>query len=105
MKSFSITPDKNGRDSFAIPTPDTVNGRVLAADTAEIITVPEGAKYALFNATADFYCNYSTTATVITDIVNGSGSELNPTLRSVDEDTTISVISESVCNITVCFYS
>lgn len=105
MKQLKITTGVNGVSALGVPTPNSVNGVVLAASVAESITIPTGAKHVLFSATADFYANYSTTATVITDTTNGSGSELNPTLRTLATGDTISVISAAVCNITATFYS
>ena len=104
MKVLKVTTGNNGANALGIPTPDSVNGVVLASGVAESITIPSGAKHVLFNATADFYVAYSGTAAVITDTTDGSGSELNPTLRTLKTGDTLSVISESACNITACFY-
>lgn len=79
--------------------------RSLAAGVAESITVPSGAKYVVFSATADFYANYTTTATVPGDVTDGTASELNPTGRIIQGVTTISVISADTCIITAAFYA
>lgn len=104
MKPLIIASGANGHPTFCIPTPDSVNGVVLAAGVAESITIPSGAKYVIFSSTADFYANYSTTAAVITDTTDGTGSELNPVARTLGAADTISVISEGACNITASFY-
>ena len=104
MRSLSITPGKNGRDTMSIPASTDINGVSLLANTAESITIPAGSRFVLFNADADFYVSYTTTATVISDTTDGSGAELNPTVRSLNASDTISVISESACKVTACFY-
>ena len=101
---MNIRLGSDGTNTLSIPTPDTINGVLLAANVAETITIPSGSVFALFNATANFYAKYTGTATVIVDTVNGTGSELNPTLRTLSPTDTISVISSEVCYITVCFY-
>lgn len=107
MQPLIIASGANGLSTFSIPVPDStsVNGVVLAAGTAKSITVPSGATHALFSATDDFYANYTGTATVITDTTNGSGSELNPVIRTLLAATTISVIAAQATNVTVTFYT
>lgn len=79
---------------------------VLAAGTAKTITVPEYALIALFSADADFYAEYNTTAVVPTiDIMDGTAPELNPTLRSMLEVTTISVIASTNAILQISFYN
>lgn len=90
--------------TFLVPPSDCVLAKSLAASTAEDITVPSGAVGAVFSATADFYANYTTTATVPGDVTDGSASELNPTTRDVTGVTTISVISPTTAIVTVAFY-
>lgn len=92
-------------DSFAIPAPNFVNSRSLAANTAESITVPSDRNLVVFSATADFYANYTATAAVPGDVTDGTASELNPTVRSVAPGSTISVISPSACVVTAAFYN
>jgi len=104
MNKLIVPSCAEGSNTLSVPAPETINGVVLAANIAESVTVPSGARYALFNATADFYAKYSGTATVITDTTDGSGSELNPTLRTLGTGDTISVISGETCYLTVAFY-
>lgn len=111
MRQLNFGTDKDGNHSYHLPAPDAtqVMARSLAASTAESITVPAGAKYVVFSATADFYANYSTTATVPLDTTDGSASELNPTGRIVGglipAISTISVISADACIVTASFYA
>lgn len=104
MKQMNIAVGSDGESTLSAPTSTDINGRALLANVAESITVPSGARFALFNATADFYAKYTGTAAVISDITNGTGSELNPTVRTLVATDTISVISAEVCKVTVCFY-
>lgn len=107
MKALVLRNDANGNTVFALPAPDatSVYSRSLAANTAEGITVPAGANFAVFSATDDFYANYVTTATVPGDVTDGTASELNPSIRNVSGVTTISVISSGTPIITVTFYA
>lgn len=105
MKPLTIDSGSNGHSSFSIPVSTDINGAALGIATAESITIPSGAKFAVFSATGDFYAKYNGTAVVITDVTDGTGSELNPTVRSLLPADTISIISPAACNVTVSFYS
>lgn len=94
---------------FALPPSDFVNNRTLAASVAESIAVPDGALYAVFSANADFYANYTTTATIPADVTDGSASELNPTIRKLQTQAgvaiaNISVIAPGATQVNVSFY-
>lgn len=101
---MNIAVGSDGMSTMSIPTSTDINGALLAANTAETITIPTGSRFAIFNATANFYANYVGTATVMIDTSDGTGSELNPTVRTLGASDTISVISSEVCYITVTFY-
>ena len=92
--------------AYALRPATCVLARSLAANTAESITVPTGARFALFSATGDFYANYTTTATVPGDtaIADATASELNPAMRWVSGVTTISVIAPATCVVTISFW-
>ena len=97
--------------SYALRPPDYVDTRVLAAGTAEAVTVPTGANtkkaaYVNFASTCDFYANYTTTAAVAAaDVTDGTGSELNPTVRFLGGSvTTISIIAPSTCTVSLSWY-
>lgn len=97
---MSVIPDAN----FAIKQ-GYIYTNVLAANTAESITIPTGAKFFIINATADLWVNVGGTGTVPAgDTTNDTGSELNPTIRYLGSDTTIGIISESACKVSVMFY-
>lgn len=101
MKSFP----QSIRELSCLPFSDAINALSLAANTAESITIPSGARYVIFSGTADFYVKSGGTATVPGDTTDGSASELNPTMRDLKDVTTLSVISASACVVTAAFYS
>ena len=82
-----------------------INNYVLVADEHKSITVPSGAKFALFCANADIWVRVGGTAKVPTgDTTDGTGSELNPAIRYLDSETTIGIISQHATKICVMFY-
>jgi len=105
MKPLTIASGANGHPTYSLPAPDTINGVALLAGVAESITIPSGARHVIFSATDDFYARYGGTAAVITDTTDGTGSELNPVIRTLLSSDTISVIADAGCNITASFYS
>lgn len=112
MRSFFYDLDDQGaRDAFALAPSDTINAQVLAAGVAEVHTIPTGAKYVSFAATADFYAKFGSSsgaaaaAVPSTEVTNGTGSELNPGPRRIPVGMThIGLISETICKITLSFY-
>lgn len=105
MKFLEVFPDPNGHNIFALPAPDYVDVRVLAGGSPESHTVPNGARFVIFSADNDFYCRPNGTASVPSlDIVDGSGSFLNPTILSVEGVSTLGLISPNACNVTMAFY-
>jgi hypothetical protein len=106
MKPFIIAGDANGAASFAIPFCDYIDVRVLVANVAETVTVPSAARLVLFSATGDFYARIAGTAGVPSaDVIDGSGSELNPVLRAVAGVASFSVIAPSATTITLSWYA
>lgn len=89
----------------AISFTDHIDARVLAASTAETVTVPTGATAVFFSSTADFYVNAFITATVpAADVTDGTASELNPLQRSVQGIASFSMIAPAAATITMAFY-
>jgi hypothetical protein len=83
-----------------------VNAYVLAAGIAQTITIPSGARVAVFSSTGNFYVNWLAAAIEPTgNITNGSGPELNPVARDVSGYGSISVIAPSICTLTVAYFS
>lgn len=94
------------------PSADSVLARLLAATTAEGITVPgsgaTAAKYVRIAATADIYVSFTGTAAVPGDTTDGTASELIPAGKVewyyIAGVTTISVISAGTPIVTASFY-
>ncbi len=106
MKRLMLIRDQNRQTADGLNPSDYIDARVLAANTAESHTVPPGAKYVLFSANADFYAKFGAAGTVpAADVTDGTASELNPVLRSIDGATTIGLISAVTCIVTMSFFS
>jgi hypothetical protein len=86
--------------------PGYVNTYLLTADLAKAITPPAGTEYAVFSSTADIWAviGSGTAAVPSGDTTDGTGSELNPSVRALEGATAISVISESAAKLSVTFY-
>ncbi len=98
--------DSNGRGILTIPFSNYVLTRVLAANTAESFTVPAGAAVVVFSSNGDFYAKVGGTAAVpAADVTDGTGSELNPTVRGCTPGSSISVISPYATVVTAAFYA
>jgi hypothetical protein len=97
-------------EAFAIRVDATtyIQQRALAANTAEAIAVPSGAKYVIFGADASFGARYNATlagtAASFSDVTDGGGCEMNPTIRYLGSVAEISVISAATCNISATFF-
>ena len=92
-------------NSFALRAPDYVSAAVLSASTEETVSVPEEASHVFFAGTADFYVGYDDTAAIpSSDVTDGTGHELNPTVRLIRGVTDISLISPSNSVVTLSFY-
>lgn len=100
MKKLIIQPGANGQNSHAIQGSDYVF-HYYGPTSAKTVTVPTGAYYALFNSNADFYVRWDGGTAVVpsSDVVNGQGSEINPTVRSVTPGQSFSLISASATDI------
>lgn len=94
-----------------MPDCDRVDVRVLAANTAEDIDVPTGAKICRLDADGVFYFNTQGDAAVPSaDVTDGSGSRFvgsgSPfVMISVDGVADVSVIAGAARKITACFWS
>lgn len=96
--------DQAGDQTFAIKT-GTVNNYLLVASTNKAVVVPAGCNYAIFAANADIWVEMGSAATIPAgDVTDGTGSELNPTIRKVEPGRTIGIISESAAKVSITFY-
>jgi hypothetical protein len=92
-------------DGLVIPTSQYINAYVLTAGTVQGVSIPNGARVAIFNSTGNFYLNWLTTAAVpATNITDGSGPELNPVARDVSDYSSYSLIAPADCVVTVAYF-
>lgn len=91
-----------GQNTYAIPISDVI-GVAFHDGTAQSITPPAGANYAVFSSTGDFYWREGATAVVPTATGNSGASELNPVVRQISGGSNLSLIAASGIT-TVAFY-
>lgn len=112
MKAFYASDgDHSHPGQAALPISDSVLHRILAANTAESIAVPTGAKLVVLTSIgADSYAKGSGSAAVpAADVTDGSGSAPLPAgvprLLRCGDVTTISVISSGTPAVIAEFFS
>jgi hypothetical protein len=96
--------EKGGNALIGLHRSTTVYASVLAANVAEVVTVPAGANYVLFTSTANVYVNFGAAAAVPSTEVTGTASVLNPGMRALDSALTIGLISAETCIVTMEFW-
>lgn len=87
--------------------PDTVDMRILAANTAERHTVPASAKYVAAASAADFYIRWHATqgaSIPAADVTDGSGCEYKPGVRQLAGLTSFSIISPVAATVSLSFW-
>lgn len=97
---------ENGNNTFARPTSDFVDARVLAAGVAEVHTVPAGADFVIFSADNNFYAKPGAVVPTVpsVDVTDGSAPELNPGVWSLEGVTQIRLIAPLATVVTMSFY-
>lgn len=109
MKPLISILDANRYQVIGFSYSNSVYANVLAANTAEKVTVPAGAKYVNLSGTANFYVLFGadpTAAIPATEVADGSASMLNPGLRALDGAAKIGLISPTDgCVVTMEFFS
>lgn len=96
-----------GAADFLPPT-DTIDMRVLAANTAERHTVPVGSAFVLAASSADFYIRWhaSLDASIPgADVTDGSGAEYKPGLRNISGLASFSIISPTAATVSLSFFN
>ena len=109
MSSTSIANTGLLHPTEILRAPNYVNTAVLAAATGEAFDVPAGAQYVSFGANVDFFVKWGSTAASVpsTDYTDGSGSELNPTVRNIgstNATTGLSLIAVTTGIVTMSWY-
>lgn len=93
-----------------VDPPGYCSSRLLAATTAESITIPAGAQFVRIAATADIFYSFTGAAAVPADVDDGSACELlkvqsNAEWRKIPAGATaLSVISPGTPTVTASFY-
>lgn len=108
MNSLRVQETASGFPVTYFITASSYNNNIsLAANVAKSVSVPTGARFALFRPTADFYARWDGSAATVpaADITDGTSSILNPEGVEVVGLTTFSVISPYACNLQIAFYS
>lgn len=105
MKAISNV--RSTADTYAVNPADYVNNYVLAANVAETVTVPSGAQAVSFSANGDFYVNFNggTAAVPSVDITNGTGSELNPSIRYIAGWSSFSIVAPATTVVVLAYYA
>jgi len=72
------------RPANILSRPDYVD-HCLLTTSAQAFDVPSGAGFVLFASNADFACKYGSTGATwpSSNVVDGSGNEINPTARCI----------------------
>lgn len=106
MKSFQIATDVNTQPTACIHFSDYVNVQQLRSGIPESIILPTDARFVLFSSTGDFFSRIDADASISSsDVTDGSGSELNPTIRSLVGITSLSLVAPKNCTVTMAFYA
>jgi hypothetical protein len=110
MKRISHVIDPNGNPVLnGLSASDHVDARVLAATTAEVHTIPTGAKSVRFTGTGPFFIHFGAAAAIpAADVTDGTASTLILTDRIFavpDGVTTIGIIASAICTVIMEFYS
>jgi hypothetical protein len=103
MKALTMENASNGGTVYSIPVSDSIQGGDLVANTAQDITVPAGARVAIFACSTDFWLKAGTTAAIPTTF-GASDAELNPVSRNVAEGDVLSVIAGEAAKFSVVFF-
>jgi hypothetical protein len=94
MKPFRFANASGAPAGLALPLSDYNDTIVLAAATAQTVTVPAGATVARFTATGDFWIRLGAVAVIPSgNVVDGTSPVLNPKIVSLDGVATFSIIA------------
>lgn len=107
VDELTILPD--GSFAIAVRPTSYIQTLAFAAATAEAVAVPTGAKYVVFGADVNFAVRYNAaaagTAAAFGDVSDGTGCEINPTIRYLYGVAEISVIPATTTgNISLAFF-
>ena len=105
FSSFSFGEITVPLDSNFIIQQGYINNYVLTPSTNKEVAIPTGSNYVSINSTKNIWVKIGGAATIPSgDVTDGTGSELNPKMRSLGSNTIIGVISSGAAKISVIFY-
>lgn len=107
LHTIAILP--NNTYAMAVSPTSYTAQRTLAADTAEYINVPTGAKYAVFGSSGTFACRFNATqagtaAASFADATGGDTTLINPTVVYLQDVTELSLIAKGDVYVGVAFF-
>ena len=106
MRALEIQRGNNfGENTGVIPLSSHIDRYGLVEDVAKTITVPTGARVAVFSTLIDFYVKEGTTAVIpTTDVTNGSAPMLNAYVISVVGIEQMTLIAPTSGEVLVAYY-
>lgn len=89
------------------PVSDSQYYVVLGPDVQEIMTIPNDARYVIFNANKEFYTNYGSDVQIPTDIPGqySTTTEFSPGQRFIADKIDIRLKSKYLTHVHLSFYS
>jgi hypothetical protein len=108
MKRLSQPLDANQYPVYGLGMPDHRDALVLEANTAKDYTIPTGAKtlYIVCVGTANIWVNPDDTAVIpAADITDGTAPIANPMMIGVSGLTSLSIIADAACKLSIWAYA
>jgi hypothetical protein len=104
---LTILKDVNGNVLYSIPFSNKNYSTSLSANVAQSLAVPGDAQIAVFSFSggSDVWVNNTTTAALPGGAFSSSANVLNPVIRPVVGDSTLSFISGGSATVNVSFYT
>lgn len=90
----------------ALRPADVVYNVILAPGSAKVVAIPTDAKFVIFGTSGQFCARYDGAAAAwpVGDVIDGNGSELNPTTRFISLSTSISLAAPAGCVVSLSFH-
>ena len=102
----TLNPLSVGLDNtFSLKAPGYVDQFVLST-AVQSYPIPAGASHVLMSASGNFAASYTTSSASVampttTPTTDGSGAELNPSMRQISGKTNINLVAASSCYFTI----
>lgn len=104
---FKVPAEAGGAfSSFLLYSAHYSDARVLAANTAELHTIPSGYTRVILSGTCNFWAKVGGAAAIpAADVTDGTASDLNPAGYTFNGETSIGFIADSTCIVSMRFYA